>query len=233
MSLSPAVLDAMLASGCTAEQIVAAVKAANDEDMVRAQLEREAEEARKAVKREADAARKRAEREAVRNRPAMSDGQSRTVADSDGPLSPPEVFPQTPFPNPSNPNPPSPPKGGSSPAFEAFWSAYPHKVGKADALKAFRRAEQRVDGPTLMAGLTRYVAKTDDRPWCNPSTWLNQDRWADQPATVQPRGSPPQRKPSISDLLRDMTTNSESPDHGDDPRNAPSALRLIPSLGRG
>jgi hypothetical protein len=28
----------------------------------------------------------------------------------------------------------------------------------------------------------RYIGKTDDRPWCNPATWLNQERWADQPA---------------------------------------------------
>lgn len=55
--------------------------------------------------------------------------------------------------------------------------------------------------------------------------------WLEQ--RQQPRGSPSQRKPSISDLLRDMTTNSESPDHGDDPRNAPTALRLIPGFGRG
>jgi hypothetical protein len=34
----------------------------------------------------------------------------------------------------------------------------------------------------LMDGLARYVAKTDDRPWCNPATWLHQARWEDQPA---------------------------------------------------
>lgn len=192
MSLSPAVLDAMLASGCTAEQIVAAVKAASGEDLDRQQ-----------ARRAADAARKRAERAAVRNRPAESTGQTRTDEDGDGLLSSPEVFPQTPFPNPSNPKPPSAPKGASSPTFEQFWAVYPHKVGKPDAAKAFQRAGQRVDFETLMAGLRRYVAKTDDRPWCNPSTWLNQDRWGDQPAAVQPRGSParPDTPVDVADRL--------------------------------
>jgi hypothetical protein len=77
-------------------------------------------------------------------------------------------------------------------SFDAFWAVYPHKVGKAEASKSFAKAIRRVDLETLMAGLRRYVAKTDDRPWCNPATWLNQDRWTDEPATVLPmaRGSP-------------------------------------------
>ncbi|WP_116654404.1 hypothetical protein [Pelagibacterium sediminicola] len=74
---------------------------------------------------------------------------------------------------------------GPSPAdrkFEEFWLAYPHKVGKRDAMKAWRRARKRADFEIIMAGLRAYAGKTDDRPWCNPSTWLNQDRWGDQPA---------------------------------------------------
>src|SRR5437899_1036987 len=71
--------------------------------------------------------------------------------------------------------------------FDEFWNQYPHKVGKQDALKAFRRVERKgvVSFEDLMGGLARYVAKTDDRPWCNPGTWLNQGRWEDQPAPAQ------------------------------------------------
>ncbi len=67
-------------------------------------------------------------------------------------------------------------------AFEQFWEVYPHKVGKRAAREKFAAALRRTDFETLMAGLARYVAKTDDRPWCNPAVWLNQDRWEDQPA---------------------------------------------------
>src|SRR5690606_8456884 len=54
--IDPAVLDAMLAAGCTADQIVAAVKAD-------AQAEREREEARREAKRAGNAERQRRHRE--------------------------------------------------------------------------------------------------------------------------------------------------------------------------
>lgn len=103
--------------------------------------------------------------------------------------------PTPPSPKPLPSIPPSPPKGGSSPAeFDQFWSMYPNKVGKRDAEKAFSKAVKRADISIILAGLKAYVGKTDDRPWCNPATWLNQDRWEDAPADVPQRqaASPPQ-----------------------------------------
>lgn len=66
--------------------------------------------------------------------------------------------------------------------FDAFWKLYPNKVGKSDAFRSFVGARKLVPFDQLMEGLQRYVHKTDDRPWCNPATWLNQSRWEDQPA---------------------------------------------------
>jgi hypothetical protein len=74
--------------------------------------------------------------------------------------------------------------------FDAFWNAYPNKVAKAAARKAFAAARRRVDASSLMNGLARYRAKLDDRPWCNPATWLNEDRWSDEPAPPPPRARP-------------------------------------------
>lgn len=35
--------------------------------------------------------------------------------------------------------------------------------------------------------MQRYIAtKPPDRNWCNPATWLNQERWRDEPAAVLP-----------------------------------------------
>jgi hypothetical protein len=70
--------------------------------------------------------------------------------------------------------------------FEEFWKLFPNKVGKGAAEKAFRKVEksQSVDFPFLLEALRRYAAKNDDRPWCNPATWLNQSRWTDEPAEV-------------------------------------------------
>jgi hypothetical protein len=68
--------------------------------------------------------------------------------------------------------------------FDEFWSLFPNKVGKGAAEKAFRKVEESslVDFPFLLDALRRYAAKTDDRKWCNPATWLNQSRWTDEPA---------------------------------------------------
>jgi hypothetical protein len=75
--------------------------------------------------------------------------------------------------------------------FENFWNLYPQKVGKGDARRAFVRVQKSksVMFSDLMAGLRRYLAKTDERPWCNPSTWLNQERWTDQPAIGEQNGT--------------------------------------------
>lgn len=181
MKLSPAVLDAMLAAGCTAEQIVAAVKAAaGEQDQVAAE------------RRERDRLRKRTERAAkkeVQSRVASDLSEGQTWTRTDGADAPPPSLdkkaPQTPKElNPSAPASPAPTRG----EFDQFWTVFPNKVGKADAVKAFGKARQRVDFETLMAGLRRYVGKTDDRPWCNPATWLNQERWDDEPATVARAG---------------------------------------------
>lgn len=89
--------------------------------------------------------------------------------------------------------PPSPPMGahGSTDyppnAFEVWYSGYPHKVGRGAAERAFDAA-RRAHRPTfaeLIAGRDRYIrSKPPDRPWCNPATWLNQQRWLDEPETT-------------------------------------------------
>jgi len=67
---------------------------------------------------------------------------------------------------------------------DKFWGVFPNKVGRKAALDKLERIgkTRRVSFEELMAGLHGYVRKTDDRPWCNPLTWLNQERWTDQPA---------------------------------------------------
>lgn len=96
-----------------------------------------------------------------------------------------------------------------------FWPAYPNKVGKPEGLKSFIKARSKTDLETIMAGLQRYVAKTDDRAWCNPSTWLNQERWGDAPAVVS-RGQPPTGRGSgnaMIDRLDELTANLEFKGH--------------------
>lgn len=68
-------------------------------------------------------------------------------------------------------------------AFETFWEAYPRKVGKGTARKAFDRLMARKNAPSLhdlLAGIVRYEASiTDPRFIAHPTTWLNGERWLD------------------------------------------------------
>jgi hypothetical protein len=79
---------------------------------------------------------------------------------------------------------------------EMFWSKYPNKVGKPDALKKLDRVRKTAGVPwaELWGGLERYVGKTDDRPWCNPATWIHQQRWTDQPASGPQNGQSQQNR---------------------------------------
>jgi len=67
--------------------------------------------------------------------------------------------------------------------FEKFWSAYPKKVGKQTARKAFSRVKVPVE--TLLTAVERQKCSAqwsrDDGQYIpNPATWLNQGRWEDE-----------------------------------------------------
>lgn len=77
------------------------------------------------------------------------------------------------------PKPPAPPEG-----FTEWWSAYPRKVGKRDAERAYSRAlKDGATAPVLMAGLRAQLADFRSRPADkvpHPTTWLNGARWEDE-----------------------------------------------------
>lgn len=80
--------------------------------------------------------------------------------------------------------------------FEAFWSAYPKKVARADALKAFGKALKAADSDTLIAGAMRYAAEQhgkDPTYTKHPATWLNKGCWTDEPAPPRPPSAPAPR----------------------------------------
>ena len=192
--IDAAVLDAMVAAGCTAEQVAAAVKASLVAD-------RDAAGAR----READRLRKRRQRDrenTAKSNTASELSRGQTVTDWDAP-SPSPVSDKEKSPTPpkeinSSPTPPPQPflfgagDGAGDPFEDQFWPIYPNKVGKADARKKFAIALRKVGLGVMLDALRRYAAKTDDRPWLNPSTWLHQERWADLPA-IAPRAPPSER----------------------------------------
>lgn len=68
--------------------------------------------------------------------------------------------------------------------FDDFWKAYPKKVGKGDAMKAFAKVKA-ADREKLIPALEK---QKKSKQWLteggrfipNPSTWLNQQRWEDE-----------------------------------------------------
>lgn len=125
-------------------------------------------------------------------------------------LSPVPLLPPTP---PNNPLTPKPSSKNSLSArdfgdwpqdFKAvFWEAWPNRVGKQLAMRSLEKVRSRgISFAVVMAGVDRYIRdKPSDRSWMNPATFLNGDRWEDQPAkTGETYGQ------SISNHRADPTT---------------------------
>lgn len=68
--------------------------------------------------------------------------------------------------------------------FERFWAAYPRKVSKGTARKAFDRVMSKSDAPSLddlLAAVARYASSvTEARFIAHATTWLNGERWNDE-----------------------------------------------------
>lgn len=70
--------------------------------------------------------------------------------------------------------------------FDQFWSAYPKKVGKDAAQKAFDK--RKPDDGLVAAMLSTLAVQVNSAQWAkdggqfipNPATWLNQGRWQDE-----------------------------------------------------
>jgi hypothetical protein len=222
MSMIAAAVKHMLAAGMKPDEIVSAVA-----DMEAAAPKDASAERRRAKDRE---------RKRLRN--------SAETAENAETLSPKKEIPPTPPKEKTTPIPISSVGSAGASEFDRFWSIYPNKVGKRDAAKAFVGARQRADFETILAGVRRYSAKTDDRPWCNPATWLNQDRWADDPAApvaAQPRSqAPPTHAEHVNAALDRIINGKPHEQHSTidagfqrgDGRGSEVSLRLVASPPR-
>ena len=85
--------------------------------------------------------------------------------------------------------------------FAEFWQAYPKKVGKGAALKAYGKIKPNAQLHKKM--LTAIEIQKRTQQWQkengqfipNPSTWLNQSRWEDEPQGVDSPKTPPVLNP--------------------------------------
>ena len=65
-------------------------------------------------------------------------------------------------------------------SFPEFWSIYPRKVGKGQAVKAWARAVKKVPPETILAAVRSYPWSADKEFIPHPASWLNGERWADE-----------------------------------------------------
>ncbi len=73
--------------------------------------------------------------------------------------------------------------------FDEFWCAYPRKVGKVAARKAWTSATKRVNPDKIVAAVRDYPFRDDLQYVPHPASWLNGGRWEDDPAAVNPTRS--------------------------------------------
>lgn len=70
--------------------------------------------------------------------------------------------------------------------FDEFWTAYPRKVGKVAARKAWTSATKRVNADKIVAAVREYPFRDDLQYVPHPASWLNGGRWEDDPSAVNP-----------------------------------------------
>jgi hypothetical protein len=76
------------------------------------------------------------------------------------------------------------PSAIASPYFEHWWNEYPRKVAKGTALKAWNGAIRKTSIAVLLDSVKAYavkVANTEQQYILHAATWLNQERWNDEP----------------------------------------------------
>jgi hypothetical protein len=78
--------------------------------------------------------------------------------------------------------------------FNSFWEIYPRKLGKGEAKGAFVKAVDKFGADVVLEGVTRFASDPNlPAPQFIPraATWLNQERWDDEPySAVDPASIP-------------------------------------------
>ena len=83
-------------------------------------------------------------------------------------------------------NPTAKPKRIKPTTFLEFWAAYPLKVAKEPAEKAYIKALTITDHATIMKGLRYYcLNKEEFAAFAHAATWLNARRWEDGQADLE------------------------------------------------
>lgn len=119
-------------------------------------------------------------------------------------------------------DPPIDPSGEASPpqGFDAFWAAWPRKVGKPKALAAWGRALRRSSAEVIVTAAIAYrdnPYRPDPEFIPHPTTWLNRDGWDDDLPT-RPTASSRPRQLSVREQNMQYIAEMERREAAEQPR---------------
>jgi len=72
--------------------------------------------------------------------------------------------------------------------FETFWTRYPKRVKRIDAMKAYQKARIVATAEQILAGVAVFMKHLPDEDRFIPhaSSWLNAGRWSDEYSVTTP-----------------------------------------------
>lgn len=97
--------------------------------------------------------------------------------------------------------------GDTEKGFDDFYMAYPRKVGKGHAERAYRTACKKIKPEKLLEAVKIFSASQsgkDPKYIPHPATWLNGERWADDDP---PTHGEPDQRPKYGDIAKRYATS--------------------------
>ena len=91
--------------------------------------------------------------------------------------------------------------------FGAFWEQYPRKVNKAKSFKAYLKATQNFTHQEILHGLLKYNFNPDPKMIPHASTWLNGERWNDEPTDYATNSN---QSSNAAEAYRDFVSRREA-----------------------
>jgi len=93
--------------------------------------------------------------------------------------------------------------------FDEFWDAYPRRISKGSAKKAWQKAIQKTEPDEIIRAAKRFAELRegeDPRYTPHPATWLNGERWSDQSETLGPKDKREAENNLVIEALRRLNT---------------------------
>jgi hypothetical protein len=98
------------------------------------------------------------------------------------------------------------------PTFDDFWKIVPKRKARAAANKAWFKAAKKTDPQKIIDAMMLYadsVAGKDEQYTAHPATWLNHERWDDDPPKQTPKTQTDDFHNQVSNLLGSTTDEQQ------------------------